>query len=275
MTNDKPILISVTSDHHTNSTIGLCKPTRQLDDGGTYKLSDGQRWLWRCWKDYIEQVQHAQEFLQPAKTIAVFNGDVFDGDHHGTAQIITRNPATMQRIGFDTLEPLINLADDLYVVRGTEAHNGKSDAAEEELAADVGAIGPGKDIYSWWHLPLQVYKTRIDFAHHATMGRLPWTRRAGAVKTAAVAMFNAAERKVIPPDLVIRSHRHQWSDSGDNYPTRAIHMGAWQLATAYVQRIDAGAVAEVGGLIIVVWPDGSYEVRKVRYNEKPRAWVKA
>lgn len=207
--------------------------------------------------------------------VTVLNGDVFDGDHHHTRQIITRNEATQLRLAVDVLEPLINITNQLYIVRGTEAHVGNSGSMEEKLADDLSAE-PDKatGAQSWWHLKLDVNNVRFDIAHHATMGRLPHTKPNSANKLAAMAIFASAERRERPPSLVVRSHMHQWADSGDNYATRAIQLAGWQLATGYVHRIQPGALADIGGLIVVCYPDGTYEATKKRFKPSPAKAVK-
>jgi len=40
------VIVAVVADTHPNSTVGLCPPEVELDDGGTYHASKAQRWLW-------------------------------------------------------------------------------------------------------------------------------------------------------------------------------------------------------------------------------------
>ncbi len=268
------VVLAVVSDLHTNSTIGLCPPYVELDDGGHYRSSKAQRWLWRNWKAYVDRVQQTAE-RENGRVITVFNGDINDGDHHDTPQIISRNEATQLKIAVESARPLVDISEKVFVVRGTEVHVGKSGSMEETFAADIGAVqNPETDAFSWWHLKLTAAGVSLDIAHHASMGRLPWTRSASANKLAAVTMFEYMNRNEKPPDLVIRSHQHRWSDSWDAYRTRAIQLPAWQLATAYVHRLNPGALADVGGLIIVC-RDGSYTVDKCAYVPTPAKAVKA
>ena len=99
-------VLAVVSDLHTNSTIGLCPPRFPLDDGGEYVASKAQRWLWTNWQNYIANVsQTAQEYN--CRIVTVFNGDLLDGDHHGTAQIITRNRNDMLRLAFQDRKSVV------------------------------------------------------------------------------------------------------------------------------------------------------------------------
>lgn len=70
------------------------------------------------------------------------------------------------------------------------------------------------------------------------------------------------------PDLAIRSHYHQWVDTYDAYPTRVIQTLAWQLKTAYVHKVAAESLAEVGGAIVTI-RDGVIEhIEKVMFPVK-------
>ena len=73
-----------------------------------------------------------------------------------------------------------------------------------------------------------------------------------------------------PPDVAIRSHYHQFADSGNIHKitTRAVALPAWQLATEYVHRV-AESLADIG----LVWfevEDGEYDMKTVLYKpERP------
>ena len=60
----------------------------------------------------------------------------------------------------------------------------------------------------------------------------------------------------VPPDLAVRSHFHQFADSGQIHKikTRAVALPAWQLATEYVHRV-AESLADIG-LVCAVIEDG-------------------
>jgi hypothetical protein len=45
-------LLVLTGDLHVNSTVALCPPTVELDDGGTYHHSRTQAWIWNRWIDF-------------------------------------------------------------------------------------------------------------------------------------------------------------------------------------------------------------------------------
>ena len=121
MDNSGANLICV-SDLHINSTVALSPPVVNLDDGGTYHASRGQRWLWECWLDFTERVTGL-----PGRKVLLINGDMGELDtKRRSNQLITVNKANIQRLVLDTLEPLVTAVDSLIVIRGTMAHTGKA-----------------------------------------------------------------------------------------------------------------------------------------------------
>lgn len=263
-----PLTIAVCSDLQTNSTVGLCPPKVKLDDGGSYSISRGQRWLWRNWMDFAER---AQQFKQRGDLFVVLDGDLSDGDHHGTGQIISRNKATMRRNAAEVIDPLAKLADKIFVIRGTEAHAGKSAEFEEQIAEDFGAVKDGNN-WSWWWLVANFRGKKVDIAHHTSMGSTPAGKGNAANKLAVETIFNYATRKEIPPDVVMRAHVHRHADSNGNYPTRAIILPCWQFATAYIHKIAAGSLPSVGGVFLHI-EDGRLTVEDAIYQpQRDKVW---
>jgi hypothetical protein len=270
-----PIVLAAVSDIHAGSSVGLCPPVVNLDDGGTYRTSKAQSWLWECWLDYCGQVEARADKLG-ANICAVVNGDAIEGNHHRTLQVISANETTQMRIAYKSLEPLVNIADDLYMMRGTPAHVAKSARLEEKLADDITIImRESEHAATWWHLQLDVHGILFDIAHHGSLGRLPWTQANSANRIAAQIIVRAIESKQRPPDVVIRSHLHRYADTGQNFNTiRVIATPAWQLITGYVNRLNPGELADIGGLIFTCWPNGNYDYEVVRYQPEPGEPVK-
>ncbi len=264
----KRLTVAIVSDLQTNSTVGLCPPTINLDDGGTYRSSRGQRWLWHNWCEYIERVQSAKG---DGDLYIALDGDLSDGDHHGIGQIISRNRATMRRNAAEVIDPLARLSDKMFFIRGTEAHAGKSAEFEEQLAEDFGAERDGNN-WSWWWLVAEWRGKKVDLAHHTSMGSTPAGRGNAANKLAVETIFNYAARHETAPHFVFRAHVHRYADSGENYPTRAVILPCWQFATSYVHKIAAGSLPSVGGMILTI-EDGSYHLESVIYPpERTRVW---
>jgi hypothetical protein len=247
---------------HVISTVGLCPPRGvELDDGGLYKPSKAQRWLWSCWVDYWQRVA---EMRQGAALVVLINGDWVDGDHHDTPQIATTNPATMIDAMVDVMKPALKLAPDaIIVVRGTESHVGKSGYLEEIAARAIGAAPDsetGTDSWFTWCGDLD--GVRIHAAHHGTSGNLPYTKLNTFARS--VYTFGAAHPDV---DLMIRNHKHRFLDTAGNFRLRGLMSASWQLSTAFGHRIAPGDLLPVGGWIIRC-SDGKFSAEKKNYEPK-------
>ena len=259
--------VAIFSDTHINSTVGLCPPVVNLDDGGTFRSSPLQRDLWRFWLDYWEQIGKL-----PGKKVCIINGDLGELDtKRRTNQIITPNKATIQRIVLDTLAPAFDTCGAFVFIRGTQAHIGKSAWLEEAIAQDVDAtVRCHKDApASWYHWRGVVDGVRFDVAHHAAMGRLPHTEKNAGNKIASTILYRyCVDMKEKPPHVAVRSHNHRYADSGGNYETFAVCTPAFTAATEYVYRIgQENSVADIGGLAFVC-DKGKYDLKDYRY--KPR-----
>lgn len=276
MGSDTAILV-VISDLHLNSTVALCPPAVALDDGGTYRPSKIQRQLWRWWLDSWEQVKATVE-REKAELYVVVNGDVVEGYHHRWTQLISSNPADQERMAITVLDPVAQMADHLFFVRGTQAHAGRSAHWEETLADDLGAESDTETgTASWWHLKFKLGGVKFSIAHHRPIAKLPWTMGGPANRLAAHIVYKYAKRGWKRPDVVVRSHGHKIDDSSKTHPVKVICAPAWQSSTEFINKIDPDSFADVGSLLFVC-RDGRYDWRWIGENQylwaEPKLWRK-
>lgn len=270
----KPVVLAVVSDIHAGGATAVCPPHISLDDGGQYVASKQQQWLWQSWLSYWERVKAVRD-REDARLVEVFNGDLVDGIPHQSVQILSGNPNAQAAVFTECMRIPLDLEPSaICVVRGTEAHVGKSAAAEERIADGLRRdkrpiiADPDTGTASQWHARMEINDVRIDFAHHGRVGTRPWTRINVTANLAAEIFYEHAARGEPHPHLAIRSHFHRYGDTGGAHPTRVIQTGAWQLATAFVNRIAPDSLADIGGLIVVV-RDGTFDVEPVLF--KPQA----
>lgn len=287
------VLIAVTSDLHAGSTVALCPPRIELDDGGAYEASKAQLWIWRAWTEYWEWIERLRDEHR-AELYMEFNGDLVEGNHHGTTQILSGNP-TAQALVLDACMkiPLSLGPDRMFFVRGTESHVGVSASSEERIALGLYRDGrpvqkdPDTDKASWWRLRMEVEGVRLDFAHHGRVGTRPWTKPNVTMNLAAEMFFHhaaACERlrragsseaeidAERPPHVAVRSHLHQYVDTGSVHPVRVVQTPAWQLATAFIHRIAVEGLADVGGVALLV-RDGAIDViPRVQHPSRGAIW---
>lgn len=264
-------VLAVTNDVHAGSSVAVCPPEITLDDGGRYGASKPQQWLWQSWNQFWERAAEVAR-AYGGQYYQVFNGDLVEGAHHGTTQILSGNPNAQAAVLNACMAiPKAQSPDKMFFIRGTEAHVGSSASAEERIADGLRrdkmpVIGdPETGTASWWHLRMDVEGVLVDVAHHGRTGMREHTRASAAVLHAHDILLSHIKTGDRAPDLCLRAHYHRFNDSYDAAPVRVITNGAWQLKTSFVHKVAADSMADIGGLIIVL-DDGKYTVEKVQFK---------
>lgn len=256
--------VTIVSDLHVNSTVGLCPRSVNLDDGGTYRPNKTQRWMWNYWLDCWEQTK---EFVQGVDVkILLVNGDAVDADHKGrSSQYITKNTSTILKMAVQVLEPGLSLVDKILFIRGTPAHTGKDAEMEEILADDITIAVRDEETgsASWWNYRGMIENMTVDFAHHTSMGTLAWTDKNAANKIAADAIMQYTLAGQRYPQLIVRSHVHRHADSHDNYPARAVITPAWQSMTGYGAKLNPNRLSDIGMITFLIDNNGIYNEKKL------------
>jgi hypothetical protein len=273
----RPIVLAKVSDVHAGGTTALCPEVIALDDGGEYRASKLQRWLFQCWQQYWARVDDVRTQLK-AELYTVFNGDLVDGAHHGTTQVVSNNPNAQAAILNACMAiPLALKPDRIAIIRGTEAHVGQSASAEERIADGLRrdkrpiVSDPDTKTASWWHWRPELQGVRLDITHHGRAGQRQHTE-ASAMALYAHDIFLAHAKDGDPhPHLSMRGHHHRWGDSYDAAPTRVARTGAWQMGTSYVKKVAADTLTGIGGAIVTIH-DGEYEVEKMKFKPTRPTW---
>lgn len=266
------VLVAVAGDTHAGSTVALCPPEGVLfDDSGTYMPSKPQVWMFEGWERYWAEVKQIRK-EHNAKLVVALNGDLTEGRHHGLGQLISPEPEVQGRVARRVLGvPKALRPSAVYVIRGTETHTGPAGSEEEALAEWLGcAKDPDTRKRSTWHRRLEVHGVRFDFQHHpGTHGKLPWTQPQ-AVQRLAFLIWTEHQLAGVPhPHLAFRAHRHLAGDSFGAYPTRAIITPSWKLKDAFAHKVASESYASYGGSMVLVAPDGEYEVRHHHFAPDP------
>jgi len=241
-------ILVVVGDLHVNSTVGLLTPTTNLDDGGTYHGSKGQRWLWRNWLEFWSEIEKVGK-KEKAKVWTVFNGDMVDVFvKYQTVQLVTHNDADIFDMAIDTIMPAVDVSDKIFVVRGTAAHGRQGGVIEEKVAEDIGAVPNGEN-NSWWELNLECENVLYDITHHGKVGGMTWTKANALNKLVGQLIIKYRNRKI--PHVAIRSHMHQYACSDNSLGLVAYALPAWKLFTEFTRRIGAVEPADIGGMYFI------------------------
>jgi len=250
--------LSVISDTHTGSTVGLAPSSIPHPEGFSIEASPTSRWLWGLYQQHLEEEAFAA--ADHDIHILLFQGDICDGGmHHGQVQLYHPEKAVERWISEAVVEEAVRWLepDHIVIVLGTPSHVGKMGSSEESIGKSLDAQYPGKlvrpDEYRYgWHIwRADIDGCLIDARHHGKMGQLPHTRDSYQ-KRYAIDIFHASAHYQghRPPDLALRAHRHKYADSGPVPPhkngTRLISGPCYQLGTEYIHKVAIEDPPDIG-----------------------------
>jgi predicted phosphodiesterase len=239
------------SDLHINSQVAIFPRRFTMDNGDQHIPSRSQLAIYDALLDFVN---FSKLKAKGGQTVVVMNGDLLEKDEKNrTNQVISRNGADIVKMAEQTIEPVVEMANRLYFVRGTEAHVGQGAEMEEIVAADLGAEkDEERGTSSWWQIRRRFGGVQFDISHHTGMGSRPWTEKNAANALAAMLVYEYSEWGERLPQVALRGHVHRVSDSGINFPIRALTMPCWTLATPYIHRMGAGnKMPHIGGFVFV------------------------
>jgi hypothetical protein len=127
--------VIVAADLHTNSKVALCPPATELDDGGTYRLSRSQRWLWDCWQDFLQKVEAIKK-----DKILILNGDIADADIKDAHSRSTAVSCAIRRTPSGHRPACATKQSALYFAKGRRGQVGKAEILKKLIAEDLGAV---------------------------------------------------------------------------------------------------------------------------------------
>ncbi len=257
--------IVVLSDLHVGSTVGIWPGRHAVEGGGVYEANQFQQWLYQCWHDMLAEVKA----LRP--NAAVINGDALQGVNSKDAQLITNKTDVQASAAIQLLDPLRKAVKTLYIIRGTEWHDGKAAENVEQMAKTLRAkVDPASGQYTWWELYLDVGGPVIHFAHHVGMSSVPWYEATVPLRDTLL-MLSELWRffgdKAPNMRMAVRSHRHRYIHIDAPPDLQVVVTPSWQLKTAFSYK-RATSMLPIVGYVMLEW-DGRDLVCKPRIFPLP------
>ena len=239
--------IVVIGDTHCGSSAAIMPPSFCLRDGQPVGMSPRQAQLWGWWREFWDKfVPHV---TKGEPFVLVHNGDIVDGAHHGCTQLVTANMDKQREMAKMLLEPVVAKAQAFYCISGTAAHAGQSNADEETVARELGAKIDENKNRCRQDLWIEMSDALIQFAHHIGTTSSAAYKSSPAMRTMA-AMFTAAgEHGFRPPNMMIRSHAHDYVEV-KRANCRVTVCPAWQLKSDWMWGKDTTSLPIIGGLVI-------------------------
>lgn len=253
MASSRRVRGALLSDLHVGSTVGLWPEEHRVEGGGVFSANVYQVWLGRCWAHMRAELRR----LRP--DFVVVNGDVLQGVNARDGQLITNNISVQQSAAVRLLTPIRECTEAMYLIRGTEWHEGKASENIELLGALLDTVvDPSSGQRSWWELYLDLEPERAGgpvahFAHHVGVSSVPWYEatvplRDSLLQLSELDRFYGAQA----PNLrcVVRSHRHRYIHVDAPPDLNVLVTPGWQLKTAFAHKKAASMLPEIGWVLL-------------------------
>jgi hypothetical protein len=264
----KKAIITI-SDLHVGSTMGLCTDQTIVTDGGSYspnkfQVTSRKYWI-DFWTTFVPEVTRGIK-----KIILEINGDVLDGVHHNSVNILSNSWAVQENAAIQVLQEIHDLCpkkiNEIYFVKGTEVHAGPNGESEERIAKAIGAVPNDTGEYAsyqWW---LTADDVPFQFAHHIGVTSSAAYESSAPMREMVAALVEASQWGASVPRVIVRSHRHRFIE----VPIPSIHgrircviTPGWQLRTPFVERIDRMRMPHIGGVVFRVEGEQCQVIEKI------------
>lgn len=236
------------SDLHCGSTKALCPPNFPLADDGYWGQTQKQAWIWDRWCEFGEW---ATRNLGADPWGMIVNGDLIEGVHHKTKEVIHYDTGVHIAAAAAVLAPFAKRAARVFVTKGTEAHTGHT--SEIAIGAMIGAVpDPNHDndtIHAAEDWQIQAGTHLMSVWHHCSATSREWLESSEYSRFISHEQLQCSRAGHPVPSIFVRAHRHVpgvfQSPSGT-----AIVTPAWQILTRFGRKAVPGARCFVGGCII-------------------------
>lgn len=249
----RPELVLVLSDLHVGSTVGLMPPGTTTVNKNEIKPNAIQDFLWASWQDMLGWVEGETAGSNYA---IVINGDIIEGDHHGTKEIWGKDTSDHVTAAETLLRPLLSRCSHFFIVQGTECHTNNHEISIGKILR--AQINPDTNLPAFARLHLTVRGCRCAFRHHIGTSIRAWT---GATQLAAVLAeetIQAVNNGEQPPQVVCAAHRHKFGTYSNGRGT-VIVSPPWQMLTRHGHKVVPEARTQPGAYLLD-WrglPDGA------------------
>ncbi len=213
-------------------------------EGNEVRQNPMQEWLWECWGRlnlWIPEIVAGDPYA------LVLNGDLIEGNHHGTKQIISPSVGDHVNCAFTLLAPVAEKAERVFVVRGTECHVGENESALGDMLGAEMNTETGKRVFD--RLTLDLNGVRNVFRHH--IGTSMRRNLAGSGLSIALAeeQVEAANNGEPVPRVLCCAHRHKFGVYQDDNGLCVV-TPPWQMLTRFGHKVVSPARTKPGGAFL-------------------------
>lgn len=256
----------IVSDTHCGSHTGLLPEGVEGFEGHEFRLNEFQKWLLECWNHLHEEA--IPKIVQGDPWVGIVNGDMIDGDHHKTKEIVSREIGDHIAIAEKSFERFAEMSEKLFIVEGTDSHTGTVEHAIGcRLGAEKDPLGRG----AWKELPIEIHGCYGVVRHHITATSRPYLEGSQFSINIGVEIMEAARHGDKIPKWFARAHRHRHGKYEDGHSLMVI-TGGWQGRSRWLRNRMPAAVPMPSAWVLD-WrgvPEGALPVtHPITYVPKP------
>lgn len=234
----------ILSDLHVGSDVALWPKDFVSEAGVPIGMTDFQKWLHECWTDCLKWITKATDG-KPFDLL--FNGDLVEGIHHRTIQIMTPNVADQSEAVRMLIEPLTRKAAATYYILGTECHTRNDEMRISRMMG--GRKDPSTGQHAFNRMEAEFGSTLVAAAHHMPATSRPYLEASAHGIVLGAEIQERARCGKRPPDVVVHAHRHThgvWSDG----MKMSMSTGAWQGLTRHGNKVVPHAIPRPSCIIL-------------------------
>jgi hypothetical protein len=239
----------------------LLPPGLNTADGNPISQNPIQAWLWKCWEQanaFIDTTCGADPFT------LIVNGDLLEGLHHGSTQVISGDLGDHVNAALEVLKPLAAKAAQTHVVIGTEVHTRNTEAQIGKALNASKNTDTGRFAHD--RLLLEFNGLRLSAMHHCSATSRQWLESGEYSRALGNERLSCIRAGWGAPDILLRAHRHVAGCFTD-FGSMMCVTGAWQMQTRHTHKVVPGAVCEPGILILDARNRAQGELPDVRYRK--------
>ncbi|MBS4058883.1 MAG: hypothetical protein KG029_00650 [Bacteroidetes bacterium] len=252
--NEKAMIL-VIGDLHSGSRTAVINPKSKLEGNISVPCSKRQAQIYGKMNNGIDYEKQYADIHNIKNRLVLVTGDLLDGIHHDTTEIVSRDRDDMVTLAQDVLINCKRFDDKFLFVKGTSAHTGQNSELEKLVAKEFGAIKNNDGERVWEKVQFEINGTFFDVAHHTKTGQSKDGFYAPLIKNLnRVEEDNPGKKRYV----VIRSHIHKYSSITLENTKTHITTPSLQMATNYIYSFNPNTRGfSMGILGIVVNEDGS------------------
>lgn len=238
-------LLVIVSDIHQGSIYSVMPDEFELNTGQIVRPANPlQNWLGEKWKEVWRQVD---EYCGSDERAVVINGDVTEGNHHGTKDLWAVDEQDHADAAIDMLRPIVERSSVAMFTEGTECHTKKW---EHYVAEKLGGVrDPNTGYAAWQRADITVHGMRCIMAHHISTTSREYLRASRLSIAHGNEIIAAVKAGEVPPMVYGAAHCHIF-DVYCNDRQTTFTTPSWQGLTRYGRKVVPSARLEVGAVVL-------------------------